>query len=74
MLAMGRPTAKWIGIGAEPRLLAGFDVTVRLEKHRHKRPGEGTTLTFRLAETVSGARENLECRPKQRMVKDSSNG
>ncbi len=52
MLAMGRPKARWIGNGHEPRLLAGFDVNVRLEKHRHKRPGENATVSFRMLEAV----------------------
>jgi hypothetical protein len=52
MLAMGRPKAQWIGNGREPRLLAGFDVNVRLEKHRHKRPGENATVSFRMLEAV----------------------
>ncbi len=52
MLAMGRPRSRWIGTGREPRLLAGFDVTVRLEKHRHKRPGETASLSFRMVEAV----------------------
>jgi hypothetical protein len=57
MLAMGRATARWapahetsIGGGAEPRLLAGFDAHVRLEKHRHKRAGESVMVSFRSAE------------------------
>jgi hypothetical protein len=52
MLAMGRPSTKWIGSGNEPRLLAGFDVRVRLEKHRHKRPGEEVMVSFRMEEAV----------------------
>jgi hypothetical protein len=55
LLAMGRPKARWIGDGREPRLLAGFDVNVRLEKHRHKRPGENATLSFRMPEAVPEA-------------------
>ncbi len=49
---MGRPVAQWIGGGAEPRILAGFETTVRLEKHRHKKSGERVRVSFRMTEAV----------------------
>ena len=52
MIIMGRPVAKWLGSGAEPRILAGFETTVRLEKHRHKKPGERVRVTFHMTEAV----------------------
>lgn len=59
MLAMGRGTPKWIGGGNEPRLLAGFDVRVRLEKHRHKRPGEEVIVSFAMVESLWSAATEL---------------
>jgi hypothetical protein len=52
MIVMGRPVAQWIGGGAEPRILAGFETTVRLEKHRHKKSGERVRVSFRMIEAV----------------------
>ncbi len=49
---MGRPVAKWLGSDAEPRILAGFETTVRLEKHRHKKSGERVRVTFHMTEAV----------------------
>lgn len=37
---------KWIGGGRSPRLLAGIELTLTLEKHRHIKPGASATLTF----------------------------
>jgi hypothetical protein len=55
MLYAGRPMAKWIGGGKTPRVLEGFETRIRLEKHRHKKPGEVATLTFRTLEAMSVA-------------------
>ncbi len=35
---------KWIGRGSSPRLLAGVDFRLTLEKHRHRKPGSQATL------------------------------
>jgi hypothetical protein len=43
--------AKWIGRGDGPRVLAGIDVTITLEKHRHLRPGRSERLSFRTIES-----------------------
>jgi hypothetical protein len=38
--------ARWIGGGRSPSLLAGTEVKLQLEKHRHLRPGRSATLTL----------------------------
>lgn len=63
MIVMGRPIARWIGSGDEPRVLAGFETTVRLEKHRHKKSGERVRVSFRMTEAVP---------PDQRAIKPAS--
>jgi hypothetical protein len=42
---------KWIG--RSPRLLAGMEMSLTLEKHRHLKPGSSTTLLFSVAELLS---------------------
>jgi hypothetical protein len=37
---------KWIGGGKSPRILAGIEVSVTLEKHRHMKPGKSGELFF----------------------------
>ena len=37
---------QWLGRGRSPRLLAGMSVELRLEKHRHMKPGNRTSITF----------------------------
>lgn len=37
---------RWIGRGNAPRLLAGIDMNMTLEKHRHLRPGAHATITL----------------------------
>src|SRR5436309_1510819 len=51
-LARGKMTEqaarpRWVGRGASPRVLAGAEMTVRLEKHRRIRPGQSTNIVFR---------------------------
>ena len=41
---------KWLGRGKSPRLLAGIDLSVMLEKHRHKKPGQKTSVRLEVAE------------------------
>lgn len=43
--------AKWLGLPNGPRVLAGIDVTVTLDKHRHLRPGRSERLSFRTIES-----------------------
>jgi RecA/RadA recombinase len=38
--------AQWIGRGRSPRLLAGIEMNLTLEKHRHLKPGTQTKVTF----------------------------
>jgi hypothetical protein len=44
--------ARWIGSGGAPRLLAGTEVSIALEKHRHLRPGKSAVLQFRVEECL----------------------
>ncbi|HEY2093394.1 MAG TPA: hypothetical protein VGJ81_16060 [Thermoanaerobaculia bacterium] len=46
-----RARPKWIGGGKSPRILAGIDVSITLEKHRHRKPGAHATLLFRTVES-----------------------
>lgn len=48
MVATTRPRPIWSG-----GLLAGFETKVRLEKHRHKKPGESASLTFKMIEAMN---------------------
>lgn len=57
-----RPRAQWLGRGKSPRVLAGMTVELRLEKHRHRKPGAETTLTLRTAEHAEGIGEVAERR------------
>lgn len=38
--------ARWIGSGNSPRLLAGMETSLTLEKHRHLKPGAAAKVTF----------------------------
>ena len=42
---------RWTGRGKTPRVLAGLDVKLTLEKHRHLRPGRCETLSLRTYES-----------------------
>jgi hypothetical protein len=44
--------AQWIGRGKSPRLLAGVEMTLTLEKHRHIKPGTRSRQTFVVADAV----------------------
>jgi len=44
--------AKWIGRGKSPRLLAGMEMTLTLEKHRHLKPGAKVKVMFDVADSV----------------------
>ncbi|HEX2831896.1 MAG TPA: hypothetical protein VHW00_02715 [Thermoanaerobaculia bacterium] len=39
---------RWLGRGRSPRLLAGIDFAITLEKHRHRKPGAQTTLKLEM--------------------------
>lgn len=46
------PHARWLGRGNAPRVLAGIETRLKLEKHRRLRPGQSTTVFFRCEEAV----------------------
>jgi hypothetical protein len=48
-----RTRMQWLGRGKSPRLLAGATTDLRLEKHRHRRPGETTKLSLQVLEGLS---------------------
>ena len=48
----GHATAKWLGSGKSPRLLEGINLKVMLEKHRHIRPGQTTSLLLKAPDSV----------------------
>jgi hypothetical protein len=50
-VAARRARPRWIGGGKSPRVLAGIEVSMTLEKHRHKKPGAQGTLFFRTVES-----------------------
>jgi len=43
--------AKWSGRGKSPRLLAGIELKLTLQKHRHIRPGKTETLMLKTFES-----------------------
>lgn len=48
--------ARWLGRGNAPRVLAGIETRLKLEKHRRLRPGQSATVFFRCEEAVRGSR------------------
>ncbi|HEX8153068.1 MAG TPA: hypothetical protein VF698_08090 [Thermoanaerobaculia bacterium] len=48
-----RSRMRWLGRGKAPRVLAGMTVELRLEKHRHMKPGTRTTITFTTADAIA---------------------
>jgi len=46
MIATFASRARWIGSGHGPRVLAGIETRLRLEKHRHKKTGESARVFF----------------------------
>lgn len=45
--------ARWLGRGRSPRLLAGVDLALTLEKHRRMRPGAQANIIFQVDESTS---------------------
>jgi hypothetical protein len=45
-----RSRSKWLGKGNAPRVLAAASTELRLEKHRHLKPGNNATLSLQSAE------------------------
>src|SRR5215212_659046 len=52
VVAARRARAKWLGRAGAPRILAGIEVEMTLEKHRHMRPGAKATIFFPTLEAV----------------------
>jgi hypothetical protein len=52
VVSAGRGRMQWLGRGRSPRVLAGMTVELRLEKHRHMKPGTHTTLTLMTADAI----------------------
>jgi hypothetical protein len=50
VIATGRSKMHWLGRGKSPRLLVGATTRLRLEKHRHRKPGVETALSVILSE------------------------
>lgn len=46
-----RGRAQWLGKGKSPRVLAGATTEMRLEKHRHMKPGTQASVSFRSVES-----------------------
>jgi len=47
--------AQWIGRGRSPRLLAGIEMTLTLEKHRHIKAGGRSAVTLLVPEAVESS-------------------
>ena len=45
--------ARWLGRGKSPRVLAGFETRVRIEKQRRMPTGHSATMFFRMMEAVA---------------------
>jgi hypothetical protein len=48
------PRPRWLGRGDAPRVLAGIETRLKLEKHRRLRPGQTTTAFFQCEEAGRG--------------------
>jgi len=46
MVATFAARARWLGSARGPRVLAGIETRLRLEKHRHKKTGESAKVFF----------------------------
>lgn len=46
VVVAARSRTQWLGGGKSPRLLAGVTTELRLEKHRHRKPGSSASLTL----------------------------
>lgn len=58
MVLAHSPRARWFGHGKSPRVLAGIETRLKLEKHRRLRPGQSATVFFRCEEAVPGSRDS----------------
>jgi len=60
-----RTRMQWHGRGKSPRLLLGATTQLRLEKHRHRKPGEETTLVV-WTDPVSSRAKSRDLLPTER--------
>lgn len=58
MVLAHAPHARWLGGGNAPRLLAGIETRLKLEKHRRLRPGQSVTVFFQCEEAIRRSRES----------------
>ena len=58
MVLAHTPHARWLGRGNAPRVLAGIETRLKLEKHRRLRPGQSATVFFRCEEAVPEGQES----------------
>ena len=56
MLSSLGGTARWVGRGRAPRLLEGSEIRLRLEKHRHQKPGHTASIVLHCLDSVRGQR------------------
>ncbi|HEV7487440.1 MAG TPA: hypothetical protein VGQ65_17350 [Thermoanaerobaculia bacterium] len=54
MILAHAPRPRWLGRGHAPRVLAGVETKLKLEKHRRLRPGQTTTVFFQCEEAGNG--------------------
>jgi hypothetical protein len=59
MILAHAPRTRWLGRGNAPRVLAGVETRLKLEKHRRLRPGQTTTVFFQCEEAVRSAQSNV---------------
>src|SRR4051794_1502681 len=58
MILAYAPRPRWLGRGNAPRVLAGVETKLKLEKHRRLRPGQATSVFFQCEEAIRGSRES----------------
>src|SRR6185503_11458109 len=66
MLVAQRVRPQWLGSGKSPRVLAGVEMTVRLEKHRRIRPGQSVRVALRTVDSMEDRHSclSLSSRPR----------
>src|SRR3954468_12299294 len=63
MILAHSPRPRWLGRGNAPRVLAGIETKLKLEKHRRLRPGQTTTVFFQCEEAVGSAQSSVVAIP-----------
>jgi hypothetical protein len=59
MILAHAPRPRWLGRGNAPRVLAGVQTKLKLEKHRRLRPGQSTTVFFQCEEAIGSAQSDV---------------